>query len=84
MEPKLIGYDEEPVDVVCDSSDFETLKRQEHSSSEWNHRIQPMKMEQKNVSSPCIKPVSNLPQFQNNASEQQTDEIVQGNHSDSG
>ena len=76
MEPKLIGYDEKPVDFTCDSFEFEKLEMQEHSNSDWNHKIQPRKMEPNNVSSPCIRPVSDLPQFQIKASEQQTNEIV--------
>ncbi|KAJ9688889.1 hypothetical protein PVL29_014506 [Vitis rotundifolia] len=78
MEPKLIGYDEKPIDVAFDSFEFEKLKMQEHSNSDCNRKIQPMKMEPKNVCSPCIKPVSDLPQFQIKASEQQPPEIVQG------
>ncbi|WJZ98263.1 hypothetical protein VitviT2T_016802 [Vitis vinifera] len=78
MEAKLIGYDEKPIDVAFDSFEFEKLKMQEHSNSDCNRKIQPMKMKPKNVCSPCIKPVSDLPQFQIKASEQQPHEIVQG------
>lgn len=84
MEAKLIGYDEKPIDVAFDSFEFEKLKMQEHSNSDCNRKIQPMKMKPKNVCSPCIKPVSDLPQFQIKASEQQPHEIVQGNSFDSG
>lgn len=84
MEPKLIGYDEKPIDVTVDTFEFEKLKLQPKANHDRNLKIQPVKMGPKNVCDAIIRPVSDLPQFQIKVSEQQPQGTMEDDSLDSG